>query len=165
MRSYRTWMAVACAATLWTVTAGSPGALAQEAEGAQPALSPQEQVDAFFAHVAAGEAGEAAVGGLYAGHPQLDVLADQVAELGAQFTGLSERMGAYLGNERLAEEPISERFVYLWYLAYFENQPLQFHFSFYKPKERWTIFQFAYEEALTTLARERAKARLTDGGE
>lgn len=162
MRSYRRWMLVACAAALVGATAGERTAAAQETEEAPPALSYQEQVDAFFAHVAEGETREA-VDGLYAGHPQMEELADQVGQLREQFAGLSDRVGAYLGSELLAEERISDRFVYLWYLAYFENQPLQFHFSFYRPKERWTVFQLAYDEALTTLARERAKARLAAG--
>ncbi|HUF78350.1 MAG TPA: hypothetical protein VMR44_05480 [Thermoanaerobaculia bacterium] len=159
MRSYRTWTAVACAAALLGV---SGAAVAQEAAEARPALSYQEQVDAFFARLAAGESGEA-IDDLYAGHPQMEALADQVGLLREQLTGLSERVGAHLGSERLAEERISERFVYLWYLAYFENQPLQFHFSFYRPKDRWTVFQLAYDEALTTLAKERAKARVAHG--
>lgn len=160
MRSYRTWTAAACAAALLGM---SGAAVAQEAEEApRPALSYQEQVDAFFARLAAGESGEA-IDDLYAGHPQMEALADQVGLLREQLTGLSERVGAYLGSERLAEERISDRFVYLWYLAYFENQPLQFHFSFYRPKDRWTVFQLAYDEALTTLAKERAKARLAHG--
>lgn len=160
MRSYGTWTAAACAAALLGT---SGAAVAQEAVEARPALSYQEQVDAFFAHLAAGETGEA-IDDLYAGHPQIEALADQVGLLREQLTGLSGRVGAYLGGERLAEERISDRFVYLWYLGYFENQPLQFHFSFYKPKERWTVFQLAYDEALTTLAKERAKARLATGG-
>ena len=161
MRNFATWMAAACAAVLLGGTGG--GSVAAQEPEAQPALSYQEQVDAFFAHVAAGEAGEA-IDGLYAGHPQMAELGDQIVQLREQFTGLSTRVGAYLGSERLAEERISERFVYLWYLAYFENQPLQFHFSFYRPKERWTVFQLAYDEALTTLAKERAKARLAVPG-
>jgi hypothetical protein len=159
MRSYRKSTAAACAAALLGM---SGMAVAQEAEEARPALSYQEQVDAFFARLAAGETGEA-IDDLYAGHPQMEALADQVGQLREQLTGLSERVGAYLGSERLAEEPVSERFVYLWYLAYFENQPLQFHFSFYRPKDRWTVFQLAYDEALTTLAKERTKARLAHG--
>jgi hypothetical protein len=161
MRSYRTWTAAACAAALLGM---SGAAVAQEAEEApRPALSYQEQVDAFFARLAAGETGEA-IDDLYAGHPQMAELGDQVGQLREQFAGLSTRVGAYLGSERLAEERISDRFVYLWYLAYFENQPLQFHFSFYRPKDRWTVFQLAYDEALTVLARERAKERLAGGG-
>lgn len=160
MRSYRTWTAAACAAAMLAM---SGAAVAQEAgEAPPPALSYQEQVDAFFARLAAGETGEA-IDDLYAGHPQMAELGDQVGQLREQFAGLPTRVGAYLGGERLAEERISDRFVYLWYLAYFENQPLQFHFSFYRPKERWTVFQLAYDEALTTLAKERAKARLAHG--
>lgn len=160
MRSYRTWTAAACSAALVGM---SGAAVAQESgEAPRPALSYQEQVDAFFARLAAGETGEA-IDDLYAGHPQMAELGDQVGQLREQFAGLSTRVGAYLGSERLAEERISERFVYLWYLSYFENQPLQFHFSFYRPKDRWTVFQLAYDEALTTLAKERAKARLARG--
>lgn len=170
MRSIWTWTAVACAAVLVSGTVWSGPAAAQE-EGeageapveAVPALSFDEQIDAFFARLAAGEPGEA-IEGLYAASPWMDELSDQVSELKSQFVSFTGFAGAYLGQDELAEERVSDRFVYRWHLVYFERQPLQVHFSFYRPRDRWVVFQFAYEEAVTALAKERARTRQTRGG-
>lgn len=141
-------------------------ALAQDAETPPVAVSWEtweEAVDGFFARLAAGEPAEA-VSQLYAGYPWMDSLGDQVRQLETRFAGLSDTVGGYVGRERLAVQPLSERFVYVWYVAFYERQPLQFHFSFYKPGERWVVHQFAYDEGVTEVAREMARRRLAEAG-
>lgn len=141
-------------------------ASAQEAEAPAAALSWtswEEGIDGFFSRLAAGEP-EEAVDLLYAGYPWMDSLGDQVSQLKTRFAGLSEAVGGYVGHERLAVQPLSDRFVYVWHVGYYERQPLQFHFSFYKPGDRWMIHQFAYDEGVTEVAREMARRRLTGAG-
>jgi len=161
-------MAVAVFAT---ALIGSPVLTAQEAPPAaqdQPAeaapASYDEQIEAFFARLAAGEHAEA-VDGLYGQSPVAEELGGQLATLKDQLEEFASVMGEYLGQERLAVQPLGERFVYAWYVAYFEKRPLQVHFSFYKPRDRWLVFQLAYDQGLTAAAQDLARRRLAGSGQ
>lgn len=122
-----------------------------------------EQIDAFFARLAAGEHAEA-VDGLYGASPLAPDLAGQLDELKDQLTEIAAVLGEYLGHERIVLQPLGERFVYAWHVAHFEKRPIQVHFSFYKPRDRWFVFQLAYDQALATTARELAMRRLAGAG-
>lgn len=175
-----TWIAV-CVLGVAGLAGASP-ALAQEgaeapmemeegaAEGAMdtmaeaPAIPWEEQVETFFGHVEEGEPGEA-IDALYANNPWASSVSEQLVTLREQFGGLSDLVGGYLGNERLAVQRVSERFVYVWYMGFYERQPLQFHFSFYKPDDRWLLYQLSYEEGVVALAQELARRQMAgDGG-
>jgi hypothetical protein len=136
------------------------GAMDTMPEG--PAIPWEEQVETFFGHVEAGEP-EEAIDTLYANNPWASVVSEQLVTLREQFGGLSELVGAYQGNELLAVQPISERFVYVWYMGFYERQPLQFHFSFYKPGDRWLLYQLSYEEGVVALAQELARREMAEG--
>lgn len=164
MTEHRT-TAVVCAAALVAGLVGFavPGAIAAQEEAATPPASWEAQVDAFFARVAEGERAEA-VDALYAGSPLAEELGDQLEELKAQFAELPEAVGEYLGHERIAVQPLGERFVYAWHLAYFEDRPFQLHFSFYRPKDRWVIFQLAFDQGVARAAQDLARRSLAEGG-
>lgn len=135
-------------------------AAAQE-EAVPSAVSWEAAIDGFFAQVAAGEA-EKAVDQLYEGYPYLSTIADQVNQLKTNFANLSKAVGEFRGQQRMAVQPLSDRFVYVWYLAYFDRQPIQFHFSFYKPKDRWQIYQFSYDQGVTGVAQEMARRHVAE---
>lgn len=160
---------VVWALSLAGLAAAGP-ALAQEVEreregrpGAEAAVGPavpwEEQIEGFFERVEAGEPVEA-IDTLYAGNPWVTSVSDQLSTLKTQFGGLSDLVGGYLGNERLAVRRISDRFVYAWYIGFYERQPLQFHFSFYRPDDRWLLYQLSYEEGVVDLAQELARDEL-----
>ncbi len=161
---------VVWALSLAGLAAAGP-ALAQDAgEGAEeraraaaaeaaPAVPWEEQIETFFERVEAGEPVEA-IDTLYAGNPWVSSVSDQLTTLQTQFGGLSDLVGGYLGNERLAVRRISDRFVYAWYIGFYERQPLQFHFSFYRPDDRWLLYQLSYEEGVVDLAQELAREDL-----
>lgn len=158
-------MAVVCATALvggLSLTSAGGASAAQEVDSVPAEGTPasyEEQIDAFFARVAAGEHAEA-IDGLYAGSPLASELGDQLEELKAQLGELAGMVGPYLGQERIAVQPLGERFVYVWHVAYFEKRPFQMHFSFYKPQDRWLVFQLAYDQGMTGIAQELAKRRL-----
>jgi hypothetical protein len=137
----------------------APVPVAAQEEAAPAAVSWETAIDGFFARLAAGEA-EKAVDQLYEGYPYLSTIADQVNQLKTNFASLTEAVGEFRGQQRLAVERLSDRFVYVWYLAYFDRQPIQFHFSFYKPKDRWQIYQFSYDQSVTAVAQEMARRRV-----
>jgi hypothetical protein len=158
---HRTIVTAACGTLLSILAAAAPLA-AQDAAAAAPQTSWQtweEAIDGFFARLEAGDA-EKAVDQLYEGYPYLSKVAAQVSELKTNFAGLSEAVGDFQGKQRLAVQPLSDRFVYVWYIAFFDRQPLQFHFSFYKPKDRWQIYQFSYDQGVVDVAREMARRQL-----
>lgn len=167
MTQHRT-TAVVCAAALLALLVGPGGLAAQEASVAQeePATPPaswEEQIDAFFARVAEGERTEA-VDALYAGSPLAEELGGQLDELKAQFAELPEAVGEYHGHERIAVQPLGERFVYAWHVAYFEERPFQLHFSFYRPKDRWIILQLGFDQGVASAAQDLARRRLAESG-
>lgn len=142
-----------------TSTAQGEPPVAEEREAA-PA-SYDEQIDAFFARLAAGEHAEA-VDGLYGASPLAPDLAGQLDELKDQLGEIAAVLGEYLGHERIVLQPLGERFVYAWHVAHFEKRPIQVHFSFYMPRDRWFVFQLAYDQTLATTARELAMQRLAE---
>ncbi|HSL84226.1 MAG TPA: hypothetical protein VLF66_15745 [Thermoanaerobaculia bacterium] len=145
----------------WALT-GAAGALAaQDRPEEAPPASYDEQIDAFFLKLAAGEHAEA-VDGLYGGSPIAAELGDQLGDLKNQLGEIASVVGEYVGRERIAVQPLGERFVYAWYVAYFDKRPLQVHFSFYKPRDRWLVFQLSYDQALASTARELAVRRLAE---
>lgn len=162
MSKHRT-AAVAYAAVLLGALGGigAPGALAAQEETAAPPApaSYDEQIDAFFARLAEGKGSEA-IDGLYGETPLAAEIGDQLDELKAQLAEIPGVVGEYLGQERIGVQPLGERFVYAWHVAYFEKRPFQMHFSFYKPRERWLIFQFAFDQGIAGAARDLAKERL-----
>lgn len=130
-------------------------------EGAAAPSSYQELIDAFFLKLGRGEHAEA-IDGLYAGSPLAAELGGQLEELKSQLAEMATVMGDYLGQEQIALQPLGERFVYAWYVAYFEKRPLQVHFSFYKPRDRWLVFQLAYDQGLSAAAQDLARRRLAE---
>lgn len=145
----------------WTPT-GAAGALAaQDPPEEAPPASYDEQIDAFFLKLAAGEHAEA-IDGLYAGSPIAADLGGQLEDLKNQLGEIATVLGEYVGRERIAVQPLGERFIYAWYVAHFDKRPLQVHFSFYKPRDRWLVFQLSYDQALVSTARELAMRRLAE---
>ena len=124
-----------------------------------PAIPWEEQVETFFERVEAGEP-EAAIDFLYADNPWAGSVAEQLGGLKAQLAGVSDLVGTYLGYEVVATRPLSDRFIHVLAMGFYENQPLQFHFSFYQPRDRWHLYQFSYEEGVVNLAKELMRREL-----
>ena len=163
--------ALGCALVLAAVPAPAqeeaPEARTETSADAEPAAPAgaatwEEIVDALFSHLKAGEAVEG-LDAVYATNPRLEeMFAEQVAQAREQFAVLTDVAGEYLGTERLAVQPIGERFVYVWQAGYFEHQPIQFHFSLYRPKDSWFVTTFSYDQQLNDTARAIARQKLID---
>ncbi len=55
-------------------------------------------------------------------------------------------MGEYLGFEKIGEKSLSESLKIDVYLVKYERQPIRFVFQFYKPKDKWIIYNFSSDE-------------------
>lgn len=140
-----------------------PDEVAPPEEVATPKVAPvlhyTELAARFFERIAAGET-KAAVDGLYEGNPWVADFEESLADATGQLVALAGVLGAYHGHELLVEERLSERTVYLWYLAYYDRQPVSFQFLFYKPEESWRTQHFQYTKEVGALAQQLARDRL-----
>lgn len=118
-------------------------------------------LEGFFTQLNEGEHAKA-LQVLYASNPWLSANRDQITQLTNQFVGLSGLLGDYLGHERVVVQPLGGRFVYILELAYFEREPLQLHFTFYKAKNKWQLFTIAYDEDADETAKALAMEKLAD---
>ena len=120
-----------------------------------PALAPAVAADSgfqplvvkFFATLEAGEPLEA-LNELYATNPWMERAKDQVDKLKTQFTNLPELVGAYRSHSLLAEESVAERLVYMSYFVAYERQPIRFEFVFYRPRDKWILYSFSYDDKI-----------------
>lgn len=126
---------------------------------AQEQLTYQEQIDRFFAGLAEGEYAETFVK-LYAGNPWLE--AEDLDKVRQQFDSLPEIVGTLHHHELMAEQHVTDRFVYLWYVAHFDRSPLSFYFKFYKPEGAWRFYSFEYKDDLGQVARDAALDEVMD---
>jgi len=89
-----------------------------------------------------------AVDNLYATNRWISSQSDAVINLKNQLGGVGNLVGDYYGVERIAEFQVGTRFVYLSYMALYDRQPLRFIFEFYKPKDRWRVYSFSFDDKL-----------------
>ena len=144
-----------------------PGAAEEGQEEAAPRTL-DSTVEEFFAKVAIGEYKES-IEFLYADNPWAAKIADQIDALKDKFVALPDVVGTYIAHDKVIEQKVSGRFVYLWYMVSFDRQPLSFHFTFYRPAEEWLVYSFEYRDDVKNLAEELAKRQLSsprygDGG-
>lgn len=116
----------------------------------------QNRVDSFFAHIKDGKYKEA-VDFIYSDNPRMSVKSDDIQKVKNQFTGLPDLVGSYLGHELLYKKVAADRFVHLHYFVVYERQPVSFKFEFYRPKNEWIIYSFAYDFNFDELLEEKAK--------
>jgi len=57
-------------------------------------------------------------------------------------------VGEYMGYEKIGEKSLSESLKIAVYLVKYERQPFRFVFKYYKPKDKWMIFNFSYDESI-----------------
>jgi hypothetical protein len=114
----------------------------------------------FFSLIESGK-GVAAIEFIYSSNPWMKKKSDAVENVKGQFRNLENLVGSFCTHELLVEQPVGKRFVHLIYLAAYDRQPLRFVFQFYKPKEKWIIFSFSFDDKLDNEVEKLANDRLT----
>ncbi|MBI3038290.1 hypothetical protein HYY75_04440 [bacterium] len=104
-------------------------------------------IDDFMARVKKGESTEA-IDFLYSGNPWISNKSDSIINLKNKFKNLTELVGQYNSHECLHEKVVAGRFAYVFYFVAYDRQPLKFIFEFYKPKNDWMIYSFAFNGEL-----------------
>ena len=55
-------------------------------------------------------------------------------------------MGDYQGEEFIYKGGIGESFSTYIYLVKYDRQPIRFTFEFYRPKEKWILYSFKFDD-------------------
>ncbi len=85
---------------------------------------------------------------LYSHSSWIDSKSDAVVNLKTQFRDLINLVGDYYGNQLLVKKTMADSFVIYVYIVKFDRQPFKFVFEFYKPKDKWNIYSFSYDDSI-----------------
>jgi hypothetical protein len=86
-----------------------------------------------------------AIDDLYTYSPWLNSEDDAIIKLKTQFRDLKQLVGEYNGYQLLTKKSIGDCFELYAYIVKFDRQPFRFTFEFYKPKDSWITYSFAYD--------------------
>jgi len=70
------------------------------------------------------------------------------------FLGL---VGDYHGYEKITEKSIGQSYRLISYMVKYDRQPVRFTLIFYKPKDRWQLQNFQYDDSLSDELEESGK--------
>ena len=108
--------------------------------------TPKVVVESFFSTFES-EGPGIALEGLYATNPYIDTEAEAIKNVRKQLSRASaELLGLYLGYEHIHTKRVTDDFYVMSYFAKFERQLLRFTFMFYKPREKWVIQAFRFDD-------------------
>ncbi len=71
-----------------------------------------------------------------------------VTNVKTQLKTLTDLIGEYYGFEPIEENVISSSLKEVKFLVRYEREPLQFTFLLYKPKDKWMVENFSFNENL-----------------
>ena len=71
-----------------------------------------------------------------------------VTNVKTQLKSLTDMLGEYYGFEPMEENTVSPSLKEIKFLVKYEREPLQFTFLLYKPKDKWMVENFSFNENL-----------------
>ncbi len=80
-----------------------------------------------------------------------------------QLVGIEQLVGAYNGFERIGEYEVTNRFAHVTYMALYDRQPVRFEFQFYRPREDWMTYSFAFDVGLDDEIEAAQRSRIAAG--
>jgi len=89
-----------------------------------------------------------------------DVTKSKLTELQDKLSSISLLAGRYNGYEQITVQKSSRSLVYYSYLVKHEKLPIRFIFIFYKPKDKWIIYKFKFDDELDTELEQSGKVYL-----
>ena len=106
--------------------------------------NPDKIIADFFNTYSEGEA-DKAIDDLYMHSPWLSSQDDAIIKLKTQFRDIKKLVGEYNGFQLLTKKTLGDCFELYVYLVKYDRQPFRFTFEFYKPKNSWLTYSFAYD--------------------
>ena len=82
---------------------------------------------------------------------------DGIENVKTQLTSFLGLVGDYYGYEKITEKSVGESYKLLSYMIKYDRQPVRFTFVFYKPKDKWQVQNFQYDDNLDDELEESAK--------
>lgn len=126
--------------------------------------SPEKMIKDFFDIYEKNRPVEA-LDSLYANSPWLERIRDDVEQLKSQFRDLKNIVGEYNGYEALFKKNVKDCYLVFTYLIKFDRQPIRFVFEFYKPKDKWYLYGFSYDDGFADDLQEVMKYKIIDDDE
>ena len=73
---------------------------------------------------------------------------DGIENVKTQLTSFLGLVGDYYGYEKITEKSVGESYRLVSYMLKYDRQPVRFTFIFYKPKDKWQVQNFQYDDSL-----------------
>ena len=105
----------------------------------------QKEIDKFFKLYEEGKIVEA-VDSIYSTNKWMGNKSDEIQNVKTQMQNLQNLVGEYHGKVKLGEESLEDRLTYISYLTMFERQPVRLEFVFYRPKDKWIIYSYSFDD-------------------
>jgi soluble cytochrome b562 len=105
----------------------------------------QKEIDKFFKLYEEGKIVEA-VDSIYSTNKWMGNKSDEIQNVKTQMQNLQTLVGEYHGKVKLGEESLEDRLTYISYLTMFERQPVRLEFVFYRPKDKWIIYSYSFDD-------------------
>ena len=104
----------------------------------------ETEIETFFSLYEKGQKVEA-VDRLYSTNKWMASAADAIHNIKTQLQGIEQVVGSYNGRVQVGEMNVKDRFVHVTWLALYDRQPVRMEFQFYRPKDQWIIYSYAFD--------------------
>lgn len=119
--------------------------------------NPKEIVEEFFIDYK-NDGATKALDKLYSTNKWMERATDAITNVKTKLEGLNEDyVGKYYGYELIAEKKLTESYLLLSYLVKFDRQPIRYTFHFYRPDNKWIIYNFKFDAGIDDEIEESAK--------
>ncbi|MBS1776286.1 MAG: hypothetical protein JSS64_08415 [Bacteroidetes bacterium] len=88
----------------------------------------------------------------------MDRKLDAVTDLKNKLKNLIDLCGDYCGYEMLSEKTAGQNIKMVTFIVKYDREPIRFTFFFYKPKDKWQLNNFSYDEDIDKDLEEATKA-------
>ena len=118
--------------------------------------TPKEIVSRFFA-VYEKDPGKAVEFG-FSTNKWMDRKQDEIIQVKSKLQNLVDLCGTYYGYELLSEKSAGKNLLMVVYIVRYDREPIRFSFFFYRPKDRWQLNNFSFDEGIDGDLEEATKA-------
>ena len=117
----------------------------------------QQEINKFF-ELYKKDKIEEAVDSIYSTNEYVTAIPDQIKNVKTQLNALKGLVGQVHHIGKLDTFLVGESFVYVTYLATYDRQPVRYEFQFFKVKDGWRIYSFAFDDDLSEIQNQARKA-------
>ncbi len=82
-----------------------------------------------------------------------------VTQVKTQLKGLTDMLGDCYGYDLISDNSITENLREIKYLIRYDREPLRFTFLLYKPKDKWEVLNFSFNENMDKEIEEAEKTK------